>query len=336
MIAAFWATLASACQCPPSDPQCHWSTFYSGDYCYSSGSDVTGEYCDGGQCTSSCNCAAGGQCYEYRCSSPSGNWFCQNQPCGRCCPLDDGSCYTFECDHDTTQCTNDGCPNCLSSQQSCSAGVWGSSSMSWGVRGLTYYCCPTGSNAGRFCKYESDCGVGATGSGPTSDTSSNAAPPPSPSPPDACTTEMAECEASCSGQTMTNTCYISGGVTLADCTCSSSASSSNGQSDYLANGSSSNIEGSSSNIGAIAGGAGVGLNSSPRPARELYASWVLPLCTARSLIRVPPPLCVRRRRLVGSHRCDMHRHLHRPQEEEPRRDGRRGRRDERRGAERHL
>ena len=85
---------------------------------------------------------------------------------------------------------------------------------------------------------------------------------PSP-PPDPCATVLSECQAStCAGKTViTNTCYISGGVTVKDCTCSSTTTTSDSSSDSASDSSSSS---SSSSIGVFVGaivGALVGIGA---------------------------------------------------------------------------
>jgi len=86
-------------------------------------------------------------------------------------------------------------------------------------------------------------------------------PPPTPSgssyssspspPPDACATVLSECQAStCAGKTVvTNTCYISRGITVSTCTCSLSSTTSTTSPDSNSDSPSS----ASSSIGVIVG-----------------------------------------------------------------------------------
>ena len=41
------------CICPANTPLCSWSNVYSGHYCYSSSTDMRGDYCNGGECSHS-------------------------------------------------------------------------------------------------------------------------------------------------------------------------------------------------------------------------------------------------------------------------------------------
>jgi len=81
----------------------------------------------------------------------------------------------------------------------------------------------------------------------TSGSSYSSSPSP---PPDACATVLSECQAStCAGKTVvTNTCYISGGSMISDCTCSLSSTKSTTSPD-----SNSGSSSSSSSTGAILG-----------------------------------------------------------------------------------
>ena len=215
--------LASGCTCPESAPLCSPSTFSSNKYCYenSKHSYASSENCDGGICSSSNAC---GTCFAW--SSDSNSYFCGSD-CGlmSCCESASSSTPT---------------PSSLNCASGCQPGWPGDGD------------CDTACNVAA-CNYDNgDCSPPAAASTPTP-SSLNCAPGCQPgwpgdgycntacnvaacnydngdcsSSPSSCGKVRSECKAStCAGKTVvTNTCYISGGITKKTCTCSSSSPSS--------------------------------------------------------------------------------------------------------------